>query len=262
VDELMALCDRLESAQAERERRRDRLAAASMQRMNEFTDAASFREDARFHLCQLPVLTTRPEHIQQLRQTILNLAIRGQLVCQDPNDESASELLKRIRSKKAGLVKERTVKPQSALPPIDAPFPVPPNWRWVRFGELIIGADAGWSPASEGFPRSGDNWGVLKVSAVSWDKFLPEENKQLLPEVAPPEAAQVHEGDFLISRANTSELVAKCVVVEQEPQKLILSDKIVRLQISGGCLKKFLSIVNNYSPHARSYYAEEASGTS
>jgi len=102
----------------------------------------------------------------------------------------------------------------------------------------------------------------LKVSAVSWDRFIPEENKQLLPGVVPPEAAQVHAGDFLISRANTSELVAKCVVVGQEPQKVILSDKIVRLQISEHCSNSFLSLVNNHAPHARAYYAEEASGTS
>jgi type I restriction enzyme S subunit len=51
-------------------------------------------------------------------------------------------------------------------------------------------------------------------------------------------------------------------VVEQEPSNLILSDKIVRLQIVDGCLKQFLCLVNNHAVHARAYYAEEASGTS
>ena len=85
----MALCDRLEAAQAERESRRDKLAAASLHRLNNGADADEFREHARFHLRHLPRLTTRPEHIQQLRQTILNLAVRGKLVPQDPNDEPA-----------------------------------------------------------------------------------------------------------------------------------------------------------------------------
>ena len=96
----MALCDRLEAAQAERESRRDKLAAASLHRLNNGADADEFREHARFHLRHLPRLTTRPEHIQQLRQTILNLAVRGKLVPQDPNDEPASELLKRIQAEK------------------------------------------------------------------------------------------------------------------------------------------------------------------
>ena len=100
----MALCDRLEAAQAERESRRDKLAAASLHRLNNGADADEFREHARFHLRHLPRLTTRPEHIQQLRQTILNLAVRGKLVPQDPNDEPASELLKRIQAEKQQLI--------------------------------------------------------------------------------------------------------------------------------------------------------------
>ena len=265
VDELMALCDRLEAARAERESRRDRLAVISLHYLSNGANDEAFRTHARFYLNHLPRLTARPEHVQQFRQALLSLAIRGLLVPQDPADEPASELLKRIQSRKALLAKQgkiRSPKPLPLIPDDVLPFALPRGWLWVRFGELIENADAGWSPQCENFPRSGDNWGVLKVSAVSWDRFIPEENKQLLPEVVPPEAAQVHAGDFLISRANTSELVAKCVIVEQEPLKLILSDKIVRLQISENCSKHFLSMVNNHASHARAYYAEEASGTS
>jgi type I restriction enzyme S subunit len=265
VNELMALCDRLETECDERERRRDRLAAASLYRLNDDANAEAFRKHAQFHLNNLPRFTTRAVHIQKLRQTLHNLAIRGKLVPQDPNDETAFELLTDIQMERVRLVKEGRIKPQPSLPAINdrqMPFRLPISWVWARFGELITAADAGWSPKTEGFPRLGNHWAVLKVSAVSWNKFLPEENKQLLPGVVPPEGAQVHAGDFLISRANTSELVAKCVLVEHEPQNLILSDKIVRLQISERCSKKFLSIVNNHATHARAYYAEEASGTS
>ncbi len=80
VDELMVLCDRLEAAQAEREGQRDRVVAASLNRLNNGADAESFREHARFHLRNLRRLATRPEHIQQLRQTILDLGVRGNLV--------------------------------------------------------------------------------------------------------------------------------------------------------------------------------------
>ena len=100
VDELMALCDRLEAAQKDREAKRDRLSAASLARLNA-PDPETFQSDARFTLNALPALTTRPNQIKQLRQTILNLAVRGKLVPQDPNDEPASELLKRIAKEKA-----------------------------------------------------------------------------------------------------------------------------------------------------------------
>ena len=81
----MALCDRLERARAERETTRDRLTAASLARLNA-GDPETFHHDAHFALDTLPALTTRPDQIRQLRQTILNLAVRGKLVPQDPED--------------------------------------------------------------------------------------------------------------------------------------------------------------------------------
>jgi type I restriction enzyme S subunit len=265
VRDLMALCDRLEAAQRERETRRDRFAASTHHHLNNGADPQALRSHTQSFVGHLPHLTARPDQVKQLRQTILRLAVCGKLVPQEPSDEPAAQLLERIhteaerRAKSGGMVMRPTL---AIIRDPEIPFILPQNWIWTRLGFLVTGADAGWSPKAEGFPREGNNWGVLKVSAVSWDKFLPDENKQLLPGVRPPETAQVHEGDFLISRANTNELVAKCVLVEHEPEKLILSDKIVRLQISDSCSKKFLSMVNNHAPHARAYYAEKASGTS
>ena len=102
------MCDRLEAARGSREAMRDRLAAASLARLNA-PDPETFQADARFALDALPALTTRPDQIKQLRQTILNLAVRGKLVPQDPNDEPASELLKRIAKERgaAGQSEER-----------------------------------------------------------------------------------------------------------------------------------------------------------
>ena len=91
VDELMRLCDGLEAAQTERETTRTRLTAASLARLNApDPDAAKFREHVKFALNNFTPLTTRPEQIKALRQTILNLAVRGKLVPQNPNDEPAS----------------------------------------------------------------------------------------------------------------------------------------------------------------------------
>jgi type I restriction enzyme, S subunit len=140
VDELMALCDQLETAQAEREDRRNRLVASSLQRLNQPADSSEFREHARFHMRHLPRLTTRPEHIQQLRQTILNLAVRGKLVRQDPNDEPASELLKRIKVEKARLIADGKIRKenhQSEIEPDEIPFALPKCWAWVRLGDVI-----------------------------------------------------------------------------------------------------------------------------
>lgn len=147
VEELMALCDQLEAAKTEREQRRDQLVAASLHRLNHPTDAEDadvstmFRDHAHFYFNHLPQLTTRPEHIKQLRQTILNLAARGRLVEQDPNDEPASELLNQIRDEQSRLVKAGKMKVIGNLPPVieaEAPFCLPKGWTWARFPEIGI----------------------------------------------------------------------------------------------------------------------------
>ena len=138
VDELMALCDQLEATRMEREVTRDRLAAASLARLNA-PDPETFTTDARFSLDALPSLTGRANQIRQLRQTILNLAIRGKLVKQNLGRESAHDLLRRIAAELAGSAVTKGRRKPEALPPIDvadAPFELPVGWAWARFPEL------------------------------------------------------------------------------------------------------------------------------
>ncbi len=147
VDELMALCDKLEAAQAKRQKRRDRLVAATLHGLNN-GDASpapstppTFKDSARFYLTHLPRLTTRPEHIQQLRQTILNLAVRGKLVPQESNDGPASELLKRVEKEKERLIKiGRTPKTpfSQEIKISEIPYELPEKWQWVSLKDLGI----------------------------------------------------------------------------------------------------------------------------
>lgn len=158
VDELMGLCDQLAAARNEREARRDRLVAASLHHLQNADDLTPSRQEAKkspaigkatlgalppgrepLFLQNFPRLTTRPEHIKQLRQTILNLAVCGRLVPQDPNDEPAAELLKRIQAQKALLVKEGKIKKHHVLhemEPCEQTFYLPPGWCWVRLGNI------------------------------------------------------------------------------------------------------------------------------
>lgn len=137
VDQIMGLCDRLEAARACREGVRDRLAAASHARLN-VPDPETLQAGARFALDALPALTTRPDQIKALRQTILNLAVRGKLVPQDPNDEPACDLLERIAKDVRGS-RDGKAKRHDSLPKINldqAPFQLPNGWAWGRFPEL------------------------------------------------------------------------------------------------------------------------------
>ena len=143
VDELMALCDRAEAARADREEVRDRLASASLARLTT-PNSETFPDDARFALEALPALTTRPDQIKALRQTILNLAVRGKLVPQDAKDEPASELLKRFVEAKA-LRKKETGDARIRLSLDPAPdelkMLLPHGWTVQSFENLFLFID-------------------------------------------------------------------------------------------------------------------------
>lgn len=86
---------------------------------------------------------------QDLKNSILQLAVQGKLVLQNPSDELASELLKQITQQKAQLVEEGVIKKEKPLPPIsdeDIPFDIPENWLWVRLGDYCLDAFSGKSP--------------------------------------------------------------------------------------------------------------------
>ena len=144
IDELMALCDQLEAARTERETTRNRLATASLARLNApDPDPTTFQNHAAFALENLTPLTTRPDQIKALRQTILNLAVRGKLVEQDPNDEPAVDF--------------DGARPTEIMPPFD----IPKNWNWARL--CALGAIVGGGTPSK---ARDDYWGggILWVS--------------------------------------------------------------------------------------------------
>lgn len=209
------------------------------------------------------VLYDTPKTLAQLRQSILQLAVQGKLVPQDPNDEPASISLARIETKKSQLAAAGDIPKPRSTHPINCkvPFDLPFSWKWARFGNISLYIEAGWSPRCESHPREGDEWGVLKISAVTWDVFNPNENKALPAGVGPRERCEVKAGDFVMSRANTAELVAKSVVIDQTPPRLMLNDKLLRVVFSDDVDKRYVNLFNNCLV-ARSYYESVASGTS
>ncbi len=139
VDELMALCDQLERQQDESTAAHQTLVQTLL---NILTDAADQEEAAEAWnlLCEhFDTLFTTEYSTDQLKQTILQLAVMGKLVPQDPNDEPASVLLEKIAKEKTRLIKEGKIKKQDPLPEItddEKPFELPDGWGWARFPEI------------------------------------------------------------------------------------------------------------------------------
>ncbi len=112
--------------------------------------------------------------------------------------------------------------------PVDNPY----NWRRMRLGDLVECITAGESPVCEGRPAAQGEWGVLKLGAVSYGQFNPNESKAFLGDVESLKKVEVKPGDFLFSRKNTKELVGATVVVPKGiPRRLLLPDLIFRLDL-------------------------------
>ena len=144
---------------------------------------------------------------QQLRNSILQLAIQGKLVQQDPNDEPASALIERIREEKRRLVKEGKLKKKDLVEtPIsedEKPFEIPESWEWVRFSslywQLTDGTHSTPKYKEKGIPfLSVKDMSSGKLS-FSNTKFISDEEHKLLSQRCKPQR-----GDLLISKVGTT----------------------------------------------------------
>jgi type I restriction enzyme, S subunit len=106
------------------------------------------------------------------------------------------------------------------------------GWSRLPLSAVLERIDSGHSPRCLDRRAGEDEWGVLKLGAVTSCEFMPDENKALPPGVAPRQEHAVREGDLLFSRKNTRELVGACALVRAKPSKLLLPDLIFRLELS------------------------------
>jgi type I restriction enzyme S subunit len=259
VDELMALCDRLDAARVEREVSRDRLATASFARLNA-PDPDTFADDARFALDALPALAARPDQIKELRRTIMNLAVRGELVLQDPGDEAAAALVGRIHAAasnlppKAGRRTAGSKHDRDSAP--DRPIRVPRSWSWLTAEQL---AQAGnvitygilkpvWT--SEGVP-------TVRVTEMKTGTI----DVAALPKCDPSRADQftrttLSEGDLLISKDGT---IGKTAFVPAELEGGNITQHMLRFAITPEVNRQFVRLIID-SPPYQAWMAGETKG--
>ncbi|MFG1288432.1 restriction endonuclease subunit S [Xanthobacter versatilis] len=258
VDELMALCDQLEAAREVREATRDRLAAASLARLNA-PDPETFQADTCFALEALPALTTRPDQIKALRQTILNLAVRGKLVPQDAKDEPASELLKRITKEKARHVKAAAIpdKKESARDLIKLTEELPASWSPIALGQvcnLVTSGSRGWA---EFYSTSGR--GFIRAQNIRFGKLRLDD----LAFVNPPSNSegsrtQVAKGDLLI--VITGAGVTNPALLDHDPGEAYVSQHVGLVRPSDNRLSKWLLLCLMADAGGRAELVERAYG--
>jgi type I restriction enzyme, S subunit len=135
----MARCDELEKLRADRSQKLFTVHTAVLDNLLKAKESSDFSTAWHFITQNFSELYSVKENVAELRKAILQLAVMGKLVSQDPNDEPASELLRSIKLEKQRLVKEGKIKKSKPLPEIDleeVPYTLPNGWEFVRFGEL------------------------------------------------------------------------------------------------------------------------------
>jgi len=146
-----------------------------------------------------------------------------------------------------GDLKPKAPKP---LPPLTkeelAELPeLPEGWGWCKLGDFIESIDAGKSfKCDEREPRA-DEIGVAKVSAVTWGEYDESESKTCTDTSKENEAYLIRGGDFILSRANTIDLVGACVIARTVSKKIMLSDKTLRIRFDGFSQEYFLQYLGS-----------------
>ncbi len=139
VDELMALCDQLELQSEAQMAAQQTLVEVLLATLTDSADADELAQNWARLSTHFDTLFTTEASIDALKQSILQLAVMGKLVPQDPSDEPASTLLARITAEKAQLIKEKKIKKEKPLPAIseeEKPFELPQGWEWCRLPDL------------------------------------------------------------------------------------------------------------------------------
>ena len=188
---------------------------------------------------------------------MLAAACSGRLTAdwRDEHDDSATELT--VSLKAAAEVR----RPRASEADPGNLGELPETWEAVSLDLLVKRIEAGKSVRAAGRRADPDEWGVIKVSAMSWGSFLEGENKAIADPALIDSRYEIHSGDLLISRANTVDLVGATVHVGKTRRQLLLSDKSLRLAPHDGIDRAWLNLALS-SPASRSQLADRATGTS
>lgn len=221
--------------------------------------------------------TTFPE---MLKKSILQEAVQGKLVPQNPDDEPASVLLERIRAEKQKLIKAGKIKKRKHESVIitrdkipyeivdgkerciadEVPFEIPDTWCWCRLGTISCYFDAGKSPNCIKQSVTGDEYGVITTTSIQLGYFNESQNKVLPPNFEVKEDMKVKKGDILITRAGPMNRTGVACVVKEIHYNLILSDKTIRINMPDEFFDKDYIVTVLNSPNIREQIIRLMSG--
>ena len=231
VEELMRLCDALEAKGQLEAAQHAQLVSTLLGTLTASTTPEELADHWQRVAQHFDLLAGRPAAIDALEQTLLQLAVRGLLVPQDPADEPASTLLARIRTEKDRLIAEGKIKRDKPLPPIadeEKPFELPVGWEWVRMGWLGESFDYGSSQKSVDDSAAVP---ILRMGNIQGGRVVMNNLKYLKDVQGELPYLVLREGDLLFNRTNSYELVGKTGLFEGCLREVTFASYLIRIRL-------------------------------
>jgi type I restriction enzyme S subunit len=236
VNDLMRLCDELEARQLQRRKSRVRLNNVTLAPLNNAASLAQaeFEQAATRLADNFAALYDSAETVGKLRSTILQLAVQGNLVPQDPRDKPASVLLKRIEAAREGNeAKHRKKKIEySSISVSNSPFPIPSTWLWTRLVQLSqlieYGTSEKASPDNKGVP-------ILRMNNIEGGKVLHSNLKYVSSNIKDLPRLYLETDELLFNRTNSFDLVGKTGIFKGEGGKYTFASYLIRIRLFNSC---------------------------
>lgn len=238
VDELMLLCDQLEQQTETSIDAHVTLVEVLLATLTDSADANELAQNWARVSEHFATLFTTEQSIEALKQTLLQLAVMGKLVPQDPDDEPAAVLLEKIAAEKEQLIKDKKIKKEKPLPPIgddEKPFELPVGWEWCRLGDLLPQFQNGASSRGD---KDGEPTIVLRLADIKNWRVSLKDTRTLPISKSSVERYLLEAGDTLVIRVNGSaDIVGRFITCTQN-YNAIYCDHFIRMRF----------LINSFAP--------------
>ena len=258
VDELMLLCDQLEQQTEASIEAHATLVKVLLATLTDSADADELAQNWARVSEHFDSLFTTEQSIEALKQTVLQLAVMGKLVPQNPDEKPASVLLEKIAEEKERLVKDKVIKKEKPLPAItdeEKPFELPQGWDWSKLGNCSANIHYGYTASAN---ESLTDYRMLRITDIQNNTV----NWENVPgcEITPKQAGNylLADGDILIAR--TGGTVGKSYLVQNISVKSVFASYLIRVQKLDALYERYIKVFLESKSYWSQLY-EAAMGT-
>lgn len=259
VDELMAICDQLEQQQTDSTALHQTLVETLLGTLTDAADHGELELAWQRIADHFDTLFITEHSIDQLKQTILQLAVMGKLVQQDPSDESVDQLLGRVLNERRIRKTTLSTEVQLLTSENSLIYLIPVSWRWQTLDDLLIfGPTNGFSPKAVEYETAVRS---LTLSATTTGYFRDECSKFVEADIPLNSDLWLCDGDMLVQRGNAIEYVGVAAIYWGGANQFIYPDLMMKVRISAEINVRFVHLAMLSKP-CRDYMRTRASGTS